>query len=399
MPLAPNRRLSPPHSASTPTTSPTAEPTAEPDAAPLYLNLTWHQHQPRYYVDPDTGVVTRPWVRAHATKDYYDMATAIEPYPNVKVTFNLTPVLIQQLDAISAGAKDAYWVLAEKPAADLSEEDKRFLLTRFFDANWNKVIPRFPRYEELLNKRGRDAQPETIAAALTTFTEQDYRDLQVLWNLAWFDPDFLAQEPLQGLVAKGRDYTEADKAPLFAEVKRVVDLVLPKHKELLDAGRIELITTPLAHPILPLIYNVKLAQVGDPDAELPANGFAYPNDAIAHLEQSVQVYEDHFGRKPVGLWPAEGAVAQDIVGIVGRAGYQWMATGEDVLAPSLGMTNFARGSVRRGGGRRRPLSPVLRHRLQGRARGRFLPRPGSVRQNRLQLRQHVGRSRGSGFPR
>lgn len=35
----------------------------------LYVNLTWHQHQPLYYKDAN-GVYTRPWVRAHATKDY-----------------------------------------------------------------------------------------------------------------------------------------------------------------------------------------------------------------------------------------------------------------------------------------------------------------------------------------
>ena len=43
----------------------------------LYLNLVWHQHQPLYYKDPATGVYTRPWVRVHATKDYYDMAAML----------------------------------------------------------------------------------------------------------------------------------------------------------------------------------------------------------------------------------------------------------------------------------------------------------------------------------
>ena len=29
----------------------------------LYVNLTWHQHQPLYYKD-ENGIYTRPWVRA-----------------------------------------------------------------------------------------------------------------------------------------------------------------------------------------------------------------------------------------------------------------------------------------------------------------------------------------------
>ena len=327
-----------------PSPTPSDEPESPPESAePLYLNLTWHQHQPRYYVDPETGIVTRPWVRAHATKDYYDMVAAIEPYPNVKFTVNLTPVLIEQLDAISAGTKDIYWVLGEKLALELTEDEKRFILTRFFDANWQNMIPTFPRYLQLLDKRGGNADPETIDAALANFTEQDFRDLQILWNLVWVDPDILAQEPLKSLVEKGQNFGEADKEPLFSEIQRIVDMVIPKHKELQDAGRIEVITTPLAHPILPLIFNSDLALIGDPTTEVPAPRFAYPNDGIAHLERARQVYDDHFGRLPVGLWPAEGAVAQDIVGIVDRAGFEWMATGEDVLASSLGMTNFARG--------------------------------------------------------
>ena len=108
----------------------------------LYLNLVWHQHQPLYY--KDAGVYTRPWARVHATKDYYDMAAMLQQYPDVHVTFNLTPVLIRQLDDLAAGTKDAYQVVAEKPAAKLSGADKLFILQRFFDANWTNVIARFP---------------------------------------------------------------------------------------------------------------------------------------------------------------------------------------------------------------------------------------------------------------
>ena len=51
----------------------TVEPTPDLANDVLYVNLTWHQHQPLYYKNED-GYYTRPWVRAHATKDYLDMA-------------------------------------------------------------------------------------------------------------------------------------------------------------------------------------------------------------------------------------------------------------------------------------------------------------------------------------
>jgi len=327
--------------APSPTTQPSS-PTTTPQGDGLYLALVWHQHQPLYYKDPQTGIYTRPWVRVHSTKDYYDMAAMLGNYPNVHVTFNLTPVLIRQLDDMAAGAKDSYWVLAEKPASQLTDDDKRFILTRFFDTN-AKVVARFPRYKELADKRA-GAEPDKIDAAIKAFTEQDFCDLQILFNLAWFDPDFLAQPPLKPLVDKGRDFAEADKKIVFDKALAVIKDVIPIHKELQDKGQIQVITTPYAHPILPLLYDTNLEKVGNPGAIMPPR-FSYPNDAIAHLSKSVEVYKSHYGRDPRGLWPGEGAVAQEIIKLVADAGYQWMASGEIVLAKSLGLDSFVRDSA------------------------------------------------------
>ena len=334
-----------------PTAAPTAAPVTPPletvspapDEDVLYLNLTWHQHQPLYYKDAN-GVYTRPWVRVHATKDYYDMAAMVKPYENVRVTINLTPVLIKQLDDFTEnGAIDYYWLLAEKPASELTEDEKTFILTRFFDANWDNIIGRFPRYKQLLNLRGGTSSSD-IAAAVSTFSEQEFRDLQIWFNLAWIDPEFLAQSPLKELVEKGEGFSEADKVILFDEIRRIMALVIPLHKEMQDAGQIQVITTPYAHPILPLIYNTDIAAVGNPAAELPER-FSWPNDAIAHLKKSVEIYTDHFGQAPVGLWPGEGSVSEDIIPLVAKAGYQFMQTGESVLAESLGIGSFTRNSA------------------------------------------------------
>ena len=269
------------------------------------------------------------------------MAAMIKPYPNVRMTVNITPVLMKQLDDFTQnGAKDYYWVLAEKPASDLTDDEKTYLLTRFFDANWDNIIYRFPRYKELLNLRG-GTTSEAIAKAVPLFTEQDYRDLQIWFNLAWIDPEFLAQSPLKELVEKGEGFNEEDKIILFDEIREIIAMVIPVHKELQDAGQIEVITTPYAHPILPLIYNSDIAAVGNPGAELPER-FSWPNDAIAHLQMSVEMYRDHFGKAPAGLWPGEGAVSEDIVPLVADAGYKFMQTGEPVLAQSLGLGSFTR---------------------------------------------------------
>ena len=308
----------------------------------LYVNLTWHQHQPLYYQDAD-GVYTRPWVRVHATKDYLDMAQKVAAYEDVHVTFNITPTLIRQLNEIAGGAKDIYWVLAEKPVSELTDEEKCFILERFFDANWENVIPNYPRYQELLELRG-GTDEAAIEAAMLTFTDQDYLDLQVWFNLAWFDPAFLAEEPLLSLVDQGEGFTDADKEILFTEVLDVVREVIPYMERLQKKGQIEVTTTPYAHPILPLIYENQLALVGDPSAIMPDIEFAYPQDAEEHLAASVEIYEENFGKDVRGLWPGEGAVADEIVPLVAEAGFTFMQTGEPVLAKSLGIDSFTRDS-------------------------------------------------------
>ena len=318
--------------------------TAEPvEELPLYVNLTWHQHQPLYYKNED-GVYTRPWVRVHATKDYLDMAEMIAQHPGMTATINLTPSLIRQLDDFANnGVKDLYWEMAEIPAAELTLEQKTFILTRFFDANWDHIIAIFPRYQELLDLRD-GTDEDAIAAAVETYTEQDFRDLQIWFNLAWIDPDYLAQEPFKALVDKGRDFSEEDKIVLFDGINALIAKVIPTHKDLQDQGVIEVITTPYAHPILPLIFDTELALIGNPKAIMPQERFSYPDDAIFHLQKSVEMYEEHFDMPVRGLWPGEGSVAEEIVSLVSEAGYQWMQTGEPVLVASLGMEGdrFAR---------------------------------------------------------
>jgi alpha-amylase/alpha-mannosidase (GH57 family) len=132
------------------TTPSTSSASSHPDPH-FYLNLIWHQHQPRYPLLAD-GTVSRPWVRVHATKDYYDMAALVSEYPNLKVTFNLTPILMLQLEELTNGVKDVYWALTEIPAAELSEQQAAFITSRFFDVN-PQIIERFPRFQELAERR------------------------------------------------------------------------------------------------------------------------------------------------------------------------------------------------------------------------------------------------------
>ncbi len=323
-----------PQATNPPTSLPTVLPTFTPPTVqqPLYLALIWHQHQPLYFKDPETGVYQKPWVRLHAAKDYVDMAAILEEYPDIRATFNLTPSLLRQLQDLEAGATDLYAVHTLVPAEELTDEQKAFIQARFFDIN-PKIIARFPRYQEIADSRGEWQSWDT----------QTWRDLQVLFNLAWTDPDWLAQEPLAALVARGRDYTEADKQTILDVHADLVAQVIPLHKRLQEEGRIEITMTPFFHPILPLLLDSDLAAVAAPDIELPPR-YTYGFDAVDQIRLGIEYYTQTFGRPPKGMWPAEGAVAQEIVGMVAREGILWMASDEEVLARSLGKAAFSRNS-------------------------------------------------------
>ncbi|MFN3699106.1 MAG: hypothetical protein ACK4SU_02800 [Dictyoglomus sp.] len=211
---------------------------------PLYVAIIWHNHQPLYY-DPDQNINILPWVRMHAIKDYYDMAYILKNYPQVKANFNMVPSLLYQLELYTKkGIKDKYLILAEKPAEELTLEDKEFILRRFFDVNWDRIIKKFPRYWELLNKRGQSIDDVVIAKAIQNFTVQDFRDLQVWFNLAWFDPDFQEHDKeLANLIKKGRNFTEEDKKLVIKKQYEIMSKIIPLYVELQKNKQIEVTTT------------------------------------------------------------------------------------------------------------------------------------------------------------
>ena len=302
----------------------------------IEVALVWHQHQPRYPVID--GVISRPWVRLHATKDYVDMATLVEEFPDLAVTINLTPVLLDQLVELEAGVRDRYWIVSEGPVEDLSADDRQFLVDRFFDVNPG-VVDQFPRYVELRDLRA-DAGGDAGA-----FDDQDLRDLRTLFHLAWLDPEMpesIALLDEVGGPAGARGLTDDQTAALLAANERLVAEVIPTHARLWADDRIEVITTPFAHPILPLIADTSLASVGDPTALLPREPFREYLDASEHVVRGLDRAEELLGQRPVGMWPGEGAVAQAVMPIFAEQGVTWVATGEDVLAQSLGLGGFAR---------------------------------------------------------
>jgi len=290
------------------------------------LALLWHMHQP-YYEDLATGEHILPWVRLHAIKDYWGMVAMLEEFPRVRVTFNLVPSLVRQIQAFAEGrAKDRHLELGLKPAAELTPDEARWMVANGFHAPYGRMIGPYPRY----------AQLHAYRIDRQSFAEEDLRDLQVWHKLAWMDPDLLSHDlRLVGLVKKDRGFSEDDKALLRSVELDVLARVVPAYREASDRGQIELATSPFYHPILPLLCDSDAHQVAQPGSPGPRTRFRRPGDARLQIDRAVAFHEATFGRRPAGMWPSEGSVSDEAVSLMAAAGLKWIATDEDILSRSL----------------------------------------------------------------
>lgn len=304
--------------------------------SPLYIAFLWHMHQP-FYKDPFTNAYRLPWVRLHGTKDYLDMASILEDYPDIKQTFNLVPSLMEQIiDYTENNVKDTFLEVTMMRPSDLTESDKIFILENFFFANWDTMVRPFARYYELLLKRGLRFSKSDLHRTIKYFSENDFLDLQVLFNLAWTDPMLRSKDVfLSNLVLKGRDYTEEEKKLLVERQLSILRKIIPKYKELASNGRIEISTSPFYHPILPLLGDTDIARTSSPDIRLPKRRFSHPEDADKQIEMAISYFEKVFGYKPNGMWPSEGSVSEDTARIIHSKGIRWIATDEDILSFSI----------------------------------------------------------------
>ena len=305
----------------------------------LRVIILWHQHQP-FYKDLVTGEYCLPWVRLHALKDYYGMVKLLDEFPDVHQTFNLVPSLITQIqDYVAGTANDPFLKVAAKPAKELTADERRFALQYLFQANPVNMIGRYPRYHELWERfRGAGDSAER---ADKYFQPQDFTDLQVLSQIAWFDEFFLEDPDITALIKKDHGFSLEDQALAISRQGALLGDVLPAHATAAQQGRIEISTSPFYHPILPLVCDTNAGAVSTPGLPLPQNRFRHPEDAGEQLRRGLELHQEVFGVRPVGVWPSEGSVSEEVFAIAQSLGVKWMATDEGVLGRSLGV-NFAR---------------------------------------------------------
>lgn len=310
----------------------------------LPVVFCWHMHQPDYR-GPDHHSFGLPWVYLHAIKDYSDMVAHLEGCPRARVVVNFAPTLLEQIaeyvDQLQRWERNPRRTLGDPLLAALSGQlptdpgRREGLMRACLKANEDNLIRRhepYRRLAEIVRWVGQQA------GAFAYLNDQFLTDLLVWYHLAWMGESIRLANPLIGeLELKKSDYTVADCARLLTLIREVLEGLIPRYRALAESGQVELSVTPYAHPIVPLLLDIKSGRQSLPNSSIPQVE-SYPGGeerARWHIQQGLKTFKRYFGFEPKGCWPSEGAVSDGSIRLLERSGIQWSASGQNVLANSL----------------------------------------------------------------
>ena len=311
--------------------------------ARLTVILCWHMHQPEYR-DCVTGSYRLPWTLLHALKDYVDMAAHLEATPGARAVVNFAPVLLEQIEdcaqtvshhlrtgsALSEPLLGALSGVLPKATAA-----RAALVAQCLRAHDVRVIGRFAPFAHLRSVARRIG---VDSPDLGLLSDAYLLDL-VTWHLlGWMAETVRRRHPLiTALQEKGSGFDDADRRALLELVHELLGGLLGRYRALADAGVVELAMSPYAHPILPLLLDLRAGLEAEPGAPQPLAA-AYPGGADRarwHLRHGREVFVRLLGREPHGCWPSEGALSTATVRLLAEEGFRWCASGESVLRNSL----------------------------------------------------------------
>ncbi|MDO8208243.1 MAG: glycoside hydrolase family 57 protein [Gallionella sp.] len=305
------------------------------------LVFLWHMHQPDYR-DYASGDFVLPWVYLHAIKDYTDMAYHLERHPAVHVVLNFVPILLDQLedytDQFATGKiRDPLLrLLVHENTHALSQDERQLAMDACFRSSHTKMIAPYPVYTrlwdlfQLLQTDG--------SSALSYLSGQYIADLLVWYHLAWCGESVRRENELVArLMTKAEGFSFDDRKQLFDLIGELTSDIIPRYRKLSESGQIEISATPHYHPLAPLLIDFASAREAMPDAPLPKAPH-YPKGRLRvtrHIQLAKKSHKARFGSEPMGMWPAEGSISVETLGIFAEEGCGWAASGEGVLVNSI----------------------------------------------------------------
>lgn len=296
----------------------------------LSIAFYWHMHQPVFQLNHDSDYLM-PWVRLHGIKDYLDMLLIMDKFKNLKLNFNLVPVLLDAL--INYGEKgfhDIHSRLTVTEISELTDDDKEFILNNFFDANYSSMIYHHEHYNELYQKRFACEQVN-----IDSFSEQEYSNIMAWFNLAWLDPGYKFVFPELQEILNKENFSLEDRIAIIEFHRKIIRMIIPKYKEFLEKGRIEITTSPYYHPILPILLDVKSSQKNLASVDDSLDDLKMSEYAKLQTKTALDRVEEIFGKRPVGIWPSEHSISPETLELFKELGVQWTISDEGVLTNSI----------------------------------------------------------------
>ncbi|OHE15849.1 MAG: glycoside hydrolase [Sulfurimonas sp. RIFOXYD2_FULL_37_8] len=279
-------------------------------------------HQPDYR--DESGIMQMPWVFLHAIKDYYDMPWMLERHNGLKATFNVTPPLIRQLKLYYDNPQnnDKFLELWLRDISSLDMTEYSWMMKICRSSTYDTVVSKIASYDELYKKE--------------SYNHHEFFDLEVLFVLSWCGVYLRTNSKIvKDMLQKGRGFVYEDKLSLLHELTQFVRGIFDYYVELREKNIISISTTPLNHPILPLLLDMNSAKVANPSTNIPKHPISLKEDALLQIERAKELFEDTFGFQPDGFWPAEGAVDENSVALLSECGVKWIATDQEILFRSL----------------------------------------------------------------
>jgi alpha-amylase/alpha-mannosidase (GH57 family) len=292
--------------------------------------------------DAAAGEFMLPWVYLHAMKDYSDMASHLERYPDIRCVVNFVPVLLEQIEDYAQQFASGQFrdpllrMLAAPDLNQITAPERQLLLNACFRSNHLTMLTPFPRYQHLHNlylDLCREGE-----ATLAYLSGAYFSDLVTWYHLSWTGEAERRHNPLiAALISKGEGYDATDRQRLLASIGELIGGLIPRWRALAARGQVELSTTPQTHPLAPLLLDFHAARDSLPDALLPVSDI-YPGGrsrVVAQIENARASHAARFGAAPIGMWPAEGAISTPFAQLLADADCRWIASGEGVLKHSL----------------------------------------------------------------
>lgn len=319
------------------------------DKKKLKVVLCWHMHQPEYR-DLSTGEYKLPWTYLHVIKDYVDMAAHLEENPEAKAVVNFAPILLEQIedyarqinefihDGISI--QDPFLAALVSPTIPTNPDDRLKLAKDCIRSNRERLVNRYPDYRKLVEMaEWLESHHDTISY----MNSQYVTDILMWYHLAWMGETVKRNDHrIKRLLEKGSFFTLHERIEVVEVIEELMSTIIYRYKVLASKGQVELSVSPYAHPIIPLMLDIGSAHEAMPNADLPQLD-SYPGGEARvrwQMEEGLSTFKRFFGFTPRGCWPSEGSVSFDTLKILTEFGFDWTASGGNVLRNSLNLSGF-----------------------------------------------------------